>query len=438
MNVKPPRAAILLLIFFIAAFVGVLHTQSAKPIVIAGHEAKLDPAAHLLPWIPWNIALDREMRFYENAPSDHGYPIFVSTTFLDRDWRAWPDRNDTIPATQNGMGIISYLKFYELRGKRNPKTLQIARAMGDYLITEDLTPDAGKYPRFTRSTGHRGSFPQPPDSGSQADRPYEIEPDKGGIAGYALVLLYDATQDKKYLAQALQNARVLAKNQRPRDANNPPWPFRADYRTGAPRGPVSSNMTYVLRLYDALLAHGYAEFAAPRAALWRWIKDRQIPSAKNGGALFAQFFEDHDNPANHNAWAPLNLSRYLLERREALDPAWREDSATLIDFVRKNFTRREFGVTVCHEQDEDRDAWNGINSTYGAVLALYAKAISSDSLAQEAREVLNLTEYSIDDQGRPRDLFKSLSLGGWQEDAHTDVIHNYVDALTAYPEWGDQ
>jgi hypothetical protein len=436
-NVNSLRVVILLLIFFPAAFVGILHTQSANPIVIAGHEAKFDPAGHLLPWTPWNVALDREMHFYESAPSEHGYPIFVTTTFLDGDWRPWPDRNDIIPATQNGMGIISYLKFYELRGKCNPKTLQLARAMGDYLITEDLTPDAGKYPRFTRSTGRRGSFPQPPDSGTQGDRPYEIEPDKGGIAGYALLLLYEATQDKKYLTQALHNARILAKNQRAGDANNSPWPFRVDYRDGAPRGPVSSNMTYILRLYDALLAHGYAEFAAPRAALWQWIKDRQIPSAKTGGALFAQFFEDHDNPANRNAWAPLNLARYLLERREALDPGWREDSATLIDFVRRNFTHQEFGVTVCHEQDEDHDAWNGVNSTYGAVLALHAKAINSDPLAQEAREVLNFTEYSIDDQGRPRDLFKSASLGGWQEDAHTDVIHNFVDALTAYPAWGN-
>jgi hypothetical protein len=447
-GVKLLRAAVFLAILVFATFVGALHSeltsrltsqlasQRTKRVEIAGHEAKFDSEGGLLPWISWNIALDREMRFYENAPADHGYPIFVTTTFLDGSWRPWAERNDTIPATQDGMGIISYLKFYELRGKSNPKTLQIARSMGDYLVSEDLTPDVGKYPRFTRSTGRRGSFPQPPDSGSQSDRPYEIEPDKGGIAGYALVLLYDATQDKKYLTQAVHNARVLAENQRPGDADDSPWPFRADYRNGEGRGRVSSNMTYVLRLFDVLLAHGYAEFGAPRAALWQWIKERQIPSAKGDGALFVQFFEDHDNPANRNAWAPLNLARYLLEKRDALDQNWSEDSATLVEFVRKNFTHREFGATLCHEQDEDHDAWGGINSTYGSVLALYSKAIGSDSLAREARQALNFTEYSIDEQGRPRDLYKSSSLGGWQEDAHTDVIHNYVDALRVYPEWG--
>jgi hypothetical protein len=109
----------------------------------------------------------------------------------------------------------------------------------------------------------------------------------------------------------------------------------------------------------------------------------------------------------------------------------------LIDFVRANFTHREFGVNVCHEQDEDKQAWGGVNSTYGAVLAMYAKAADSPELASEARQALNFTLYSIDEQGRPRDLGLNQQPGGWQEDAHTDVIHNYVDALSVFPQWGD-
>jgi hypothetical protein len=423
-------AALSLLPFF-------LFSQSPSPVRIATHEARFDSHGRLLPWIAWNIALDREMKFYQQCPADHGYPRFVSVTFLDGNWQPQSDRSDTIPATQDGMGIISYLKFYELRGKRDSAYLNTARAMGDYLVQQANTPDEGKYPRFTRSTGKRGQFPLAADCGSQADHPYEIEPDKGGIAGYALLLLSDATGDQKYLQQALHNARVLAANQLPGDASHSPWPFRADYRSGDPRGPVSGNMTYILRLYDALLAKGYSEFSQPREALWHWIKTYQIPSAASDGALFVQFFEDHDTRTNRTAWAPLNLARYLLEKKETLDPTWKEDAGTLIEFVRHNFTHKEFGVTVCHEQDEDHDAWGGVNSTYGAVLALYARAMNSASLANEARQALNFNLYSIDDQGRPRDLFKNPNLGGWQEDAHTDVIHNYVDALRAFPDWGD-
>jgi hypothetical protein len=70
------------------------------------------------------------------------------------------------------------------------------------------------------------------------------------------------------------------------------------------------------------------------------------------------------------------------------------------------------------------------------VLALYARVIDSQVFASEARQALNFTLYSIDEQGRPRDLPQTPQPGGWQEDAHTDVIHNYVDALQAFPQWG--
>jgi hypothetical protein len=407
------------------------------PATIAGHPARYDAAGRLAPWTSWNAALDKEMNFYQGCPSDHGYPRFAFVTFLDAHWTPTADRTDTIPATQIGMGILSYLKFYELRGKRDARYLNTACAMGDYLVKEALTPKSGTYPMFSRSTGKRDLFPLPADAGSQGDRPHEIEPDKGGIAGYALALLFKSTGERRYLTQAHHNARVLADHQQTGDASTSPWPFRADYRTGEPRGPVSGNMTYILRLYDVLLSLGKEEFTAPREALWTWIENYQIPSAAGDGALFAQFFEDHETPTNRTAWAPLNLARYLLEQRELLHRAWRESCGTLIDFVRRNFTHEEFGVTVCHEQDEDQQAWGGVIATYGAVLALYAKATGSSSLAQDAREALNFTLYSIDDLGRPRDLFKNPAPGGWQEDAHTDVIHNFVDALRAFPEWGD-
>jgi hypothetical protein len=409
----------------------------SEPPVIAGHPLRFDAQGLLLPWISWRTALAREMRFYRECPLDHGYPRFACETFLDAEWNPSSARSDIIPATQNGLGILSYLKYQAFAAPSDPYYLQMARLMGEYLINETLTPPEGAYPSFTRSTGRRGQFPQAADAGAQSDRAYEIEPDKGAIAGYGLALLANATGEDRFLRQALHNARVLVAGQSPGDARQSPWPFRADYRSGAARGPISGNMSFVLRLYDVLLAGGYTEFEAPRAALWQWIKSFQIPSAAAQGELFAQFFEDHDTPTNRSAWAPLNLARYLLERGAELDAEWLTLARALIDFTRVTFTHSEYGVTVCHEQDEDRQAWGGINSSYGAVLALYAKAAGHPEFAAEARAALNFTLYSIDEQGRPRDVFSNAAPGGWQEDAHTDVIHNYVDAMRAYPHWAD-
>ena len=430
-NLRGFRASLTLCALIIFGAMGL----SAQNPVIGNHPAVFNSEGILQPWTSWTDAITREMNWYFSCPMENGYPRFVVMTFMDGNYEPVAKRQDFIPAMQNGMGIISYLKYDAWTHNSNPKTLEFARLMGDFLVKESLTPDTGKYPRFTRSTGIREKFPQPPDSGTQADRPYEVEPDKGGIAGYALVLLFERTHEQKYLEQALQNARVLAANIGTGDGQHSPWPVRVDYRTGEARGPVAANMSYILRLFDKLIDNGHPEFRDPRAKLWDWIKNYQIPNLAKDGSLWVQFFEDYDKPDNRNAWSPLNLARYLIEKREALEPDWKVDAKALIDFTALNFTSVRDGVPVSGEQTYDKKPWGGALSTYGAVLAMYSAATGSIEYKALARQALNYSLYAINDDGCPSDGAWRAGRGGWQEDAHTDRIHNFVDALTAFPEW---
>ncbi len=403
-------------------------------LIIDGHVAKYDKNGHLLPWTSMGDAIKREMSWYRNCPWENGYPRFVTSTFMDGNYQPTA-HTDTIPAMQDGMGIISYLKYYHWTKGSDPSALKIAQAMGNYLVNDTLTPGTGKYPHFTRSTGRRLQFPLQADAGSQGDHPFEIEPDKGGIAGYALMLLYDQTHNTKYLDQALQNAHDLVQNMAPGSDTQSPWPFRVDYRTGAADGPVSSDMVYILRLFDQLIAHGHPEFEQPRQALWNWIKTVQIPNAREGGRLWVQFFEDYKNDKNRNSWAALNMARYLVEKRESLDPDWKEDSKSLIDFSVPRFCSVRFGLILCGEQDTDRKPWGGTFSTFGAILAQYSAATGDPEYKSMAWQILTLGVYTIGDDGAPRASVLNTYVGGWQEDAHTDKIHNYVDAMEAYPAW---
>ena len=412
-------------------------TWVAPAIQIGNHPAVYDGHGILLPWTPWRDAIQREVNWYLKCPVENGYPRFVYMTFMDGNYEPLKKNATLIPATQDGTGIISYLKYHAWQGKKDPRVLQMARYMGDYLVKEANTPDEGKYPHFTRSTGWRDKFPQPPDCGSQDDKPYEIQPDKGGIAGYALLLLYEETKDDRYMQQALQNARVLATNMVAGTATNSPWPFRADYRTGEGRGEASGNMSFNLRLFDKLIEHGHQEFQAPRDRLWAWITDFQLPNLAKDGALWEQFFEDHAEPGNQTAWAPLNLARYLLEKQDALDPDWKKHAKALIDFTNKNFTSVRNGVLICGEQTHDRDPWGGIVSTYGAVLAMYTKATGSDEFKGLAYQALNYCLYAVNEDGCPNQRASNSGRGGWQEDAHTDKLHNILDAIAAFPEWAN-
>jgi hypothetical protein len=328
------------------------------------HKAVYDRQGILQPWTSWIDALTREMKWYENCPTTHGYPLFATVTFMDGQYKVSADRNDCIPAMQNGVGILSYLEYDELTHQEDHAVLAAARKMGDYILDQALTPNDGQYPRFPRSTGRVDKWPQPPNCGSQDDQPLEIQPDKGAIAGYALLELYRVTREARYQQAALRIARTLVRHERTGDATHSPWPFRANYMTGATRNEISGDSAFFLRLFDGLIAEGFVEFSDPRAKMWDWVKKFQIPSAAVEGALFVQFFEDHHNDNNRSAWSPLNLAKYLIERQTAVDPDWQADAKSLIEFVNKTFTHVRFGVTICGEQDEDHDPWGGINSRH--------------------------------------------------------------------------
>jgi len=152
--------------------------------------------------------------------------------------------------------------------------------------------------------------------------------------------------------------------------------------------------------------------------------------------LWVEFFEDHHEPDDRTAWAPLNLARYLIERKQAIDPEWQAHARTLIEFVFRTFTSVHNGVLVCGEQDHDKEPWGGINSTFAAVLAMYSSATKSDEWKGIAWQAMNYVMYAVEDNGCPSDgAWKPAGCGGWQEDAHTDKLHNIVDALNAFPEW---
>lgn len=413
--------------------------QAPKPARVGFHVAAYDAAGKLVPWTSWEDAIDREMAWYLNCPiGTHDYPVFVYATFMDDRYR--PTKTEIIPATQNGMGILSYLKYWEYGRRTNPKVLAWARKMGDYLVQEALTKDAGVYPRFTRATGHHTAFPI--KKSSQGDEIFGrdvIEPDKGGLAGYALLKLFDATKDKRYFDQALQNARCLAATMRTGDATHSPWPFRVDSVAGKAWGERNGNMAFNLRLFDELSHRGQPEFQGPRDALWGWIRTFQIPAGDSrADSLWIQFFEDQTAEDNRTSWAPLEMARYLIERREALDPDWKAHADRLIQFALRHFSAPgPGGVTTMGEQDVDPQPWGGACSKLGGVAALFYAAGGGEKYREIAYRNLTWMAYHIDQDGCPTERTgDGIHLrGGWQEDCHTDVVHNFIDALQAVPEW---
>jgi hypothetical protein len=67
---------------------------------------------------------------------------------------------------------------------------------------------------------------------------------------------------------------------------------------------------------------------------------------------------------------------------------------------------------------------------------MYSSATGSQEYKGLAWQALNYALYAIDTDGCPGDGAWRAGRGGWQEDAHTDKLHNFLDAIAAFPEWG--
>lgn len=406
---------------------------------IGFHEAAYDRQGKLLPWITWEDAMKTEMEWYYKAPSGKsGYPVYFYSTFIDSSYK--PYKTDIIPCTQLGMGIISYLKYWEYTGRKDSLALKYAVRMGEFLVKEASTPDIGLYPLFPRSTGNHLEIPL--IKSSQGDAKYGeqvIEPDKGGIAGFAYLQLYKKSGDEKWKQSAVHIAEVLVKNMREGNSSRAPWPFRVDAVSGKYWGERNGNMAFILRLFDGLTELGMNEFTLPRANLWKWIRDIQLKAPETKAeSLWIQFFEDMTEEDNRNSWAPLEMARYFIEQKDKLDPEWKSMAKQCIDFAVKYFAiTQPGGVTLMGEQDSDKRPWGGACSKLGGVAALFYAAGGGEEYREIALRNLNWVTYFIDTDGGPAAMcdLKEWRKGSWQEDCHTDVVHNFMDALNAVPEF---
>jgi hypothetical protein len=303
-------------------------------------------------------------------------------------------------------------------------------------------------PSFTRSTGVNEPGLRLAVS-SQADAAFGpdcIEPDKGAVAGVALLRLFEATKDTRFRDQAIHNAKLLAKHQRPGQADSAPWPFRVDSIVGVGFDyKKNANTAFPLELYDVLIEqYNMTQFTQPRDALKKWILTVQIPSGDSPAeSQWVNFFEDKIElkELNRNSWGPLTMARYLVERRERTDPNWRENAGRLIAFALKYFGRPSIGnVTMMTEQDQDHKPWGGACSNLVSVAAKYACAPGGGPhyFKQLASLLMNHMTYFVREDGcpAPDNEGSSSSCGGWQEDAFFDKIHNWVDAIEALEKCG--
>lgn len=458
---------ICLLLLCLSLFSASIAQQSSTP--IGFYNGTFDSSGNILPHVAPLRAASLLVRFYQTACplGRHGYPVFVTSTFLDADCRD-RDNPQIIPGTHLGMGILSFLQYAQLLravsgsplsapiADLNPPALlnfsvSAALSMADYLLRQSLTPQTGVFAGIPRSSGINLDFPL--RESAQADVAFGInttEPDKAGIAGYALLRLAEffasaSAPDEQEAAEkafgmAVHIARTLAQAMRNGTAQSSPWGFRVNSVTGEVYQRKSANMAFILRLFFALSQREDVggEFQGPFRALWAWVAGYQIPSSLQESpseSLWVNFYEDilDLKETDRSSWAPLELARFLMEAQDRVDPDWQQHVAQLFSFALSNFAQQRPGnVTVLGEQDGDHKIWGGTCSKLASVAAMYSLVGGPAYFGVMAKNLLSYMTYFVDPQGVPSALLDTKSpqpLMGWQQDSLTDVLHNYAVAI---------
>ena len=273
-----------------------------------------------------------------------------------------------------------------------------------------------------------------------------VEPHVVGEDGYAYLRLYEMTGNTKYLREAIRCAEALARNFKPGDERNSPWPYRCRARDGSLHGgkgmfPYSANVVEPIMLFDELIRLGQGDTATyrkVREGAWAWLM--KYPMRNN---VWVGYFEDvPGSMENMNQVIPLEFARYILLHPEK-DPDWREHSRTLIDWVKNTPKWPKYvvhGALVTTEQGDGKtfccnapnQCCDSHSARLAAVEALYYARTGDVAYKEAAYRTYNWVTYF---QGLPAAAHAPFSNQWWFTDEFADGPRRMMDAFWAVPEW---
>ena len=331
---------------------------------IAGHPVQLDAQRKLLPWpMPDNTGYSYSSHFltqwtilWDQHNRQRLHYFYCCFDFDRTTFDLFPD-----PHWANSTGYLRAMmegfieRLYPYTG--DPRTLIFLQSFVDYELENGLTPEGYAWSQVPYASANPGAKRY--SGWSQLGEDF-VEPHVVGEDGYGYLKLYEMTGNTKYLRAAIRCADALAKNYKPGDENNSPWPVRLWARDGKaegrPMGSYSANVIDPIMLFDELIRVGQGEVAKykqVRADAWDWFV--KYPLATNA---WVGYFEDTvPSMGNVNQVIPLEFARYVLLHPDK-DPQWREHARQLIEWVKTTPRWAKYivhGATITNEQG------NGVN-----------------------------------------------------------------------------
>ena len=383
----------------------------------------------------WTIVWDQYNR--QRLPYFYCCFDFDRTTFELVPDEHWVNSTGYLRAMMQGF----IERLYPYTG--DPRSLEFLQNFVNYELEHGLTPEGYAWARVPYPSANPGS---PDYSGWSEHGEDYVEPHVVGEDGYAYLRLYEMTGNTKYLREAIRCAEALARNFKPGDERNSPWPYRCRARDGSLHGgkgmfPYSANVVEPIMLFDELIRLGQgdtANYRKVREGAWAWLM--KYPMRNN---VWVGYFEDvPGSMEDMNQVIPLEFARYILLHPEK-DPDWREHSRRLIDWVKTTPKWPKYivhGALVTTEQGDGKtfccnapnQCCDSHSARLAAVEALYYARTGEVAYKEAAYRTYNWVTYF---QGLPAAAHAPFSNQWWFTDEFADGPRRMMDAFWAVPEW---
>ena len=278
--------------------------------------AKRSYAQTFSQWTRWVADSVRYLEYRDAPEKVRTLPFYLLSSFVFSDDSLGTDIQ--YPGHNHPPIIEGFVKQYLFSG--DTSYLKLARELADWNIRHS-TPADWALAHLTLShfdfRKHLDSLEAVADSG--------FEPDKSAYQGLAYLLLYSATEDKKYLDAAVRMAETL----RPLQREDGGFPFRVRPRDGKVLAPYTASLLWYVRFFEDLADFtGNEEYRQVRDRAFRWLMENPVRTNEWQG-----FYGDIATGAeSYDQWTALDTAMYLLERRGE-DPSYLPTALEIVKWV---------------------------------------------------------------------------------------------------------
>jgi hypothetical protein len=432
----------LLSLALVVSFVFAVLFSTSHAEVLGYHTVVLDRQNKILPWYaPIANAYDQYLRqlwnwllTVPNGPNSSLPMYFLYCGFN-------PGTPITADTWENDWGerLPNWVEFgrlyYAYKGDMVP--LNIAKSLVDYSLDHATTPSNFAWPNFPIGTADAGDTEI--DGHNVAWQQWDVLIDLASDMGMSFYKMYLIYGDPRYRTAAVNTADVLASKIQPGDADNSPWPYVVNARTGAVRSRYCSNWAGALTLFDLLIDHNEGNVSAYQSArqmLKDWILRYPM---QNGNWVDGHSDNYIDGTGNWSNTTKSNMNLYLLDHPD-FDPNFMTDVPKLLKWTEDNFVYDGgslapvyYGAYVVSEQFNFREKMGYQTSRLAAEYAAWYAITGDSTYKDRAYRGFNYSTYMMNSNGEAQDGPKDI--GNWWSDCYGEGPRMFFYGFMAVPEW---